>query len=283
MSGSDETLIFLHLPKAGGMTLHFILEQRYPRSEIYTFDGRKPHQAVEHFQAFPETERAHYRLLKGHVLFGLHRLVPNPCTYITLLRDPVERVISQYYYAKNRPGHYLHERLNQPNMTLYEYAAQRVTPESINQQTTMLAGVRFATWQAEPTREILELAKHNLQKHFRVVGLVEHFDASLLLMQRAFGWRLPWYLRENVTREKPVRAQIDPRAGTLLAELNRLDIELYAFARELFSAQCRTYGDSLARDLAQFQKWNVRYQKLVGPVTRWRRQACARFRHRTKI
>ncbi len=283
MSSSDETLIFLHLPKAGGMTLHFILEQRYPRAEIYTFDGKRPHQAVERFQAFPETQRAQFRLLKGHVLFGLHRHVPRHCTYITLLRDPVERVISQYYYAKHRPEHYLYERLKLSNMTLYEYAAQRVTPESMNQQTAMLAGVRFATAEAEPTREILELARHNVQKHFRVVGLVEHFDTSLLLMQRAFGWRKPWYLRENVTREKPLHAEIEPRTRELLAERNALDLELYAFARELFAAQCRAYGDSLARDLAQFQKWNARYQKLVGPVTRWRKQASTRFSRRTKF
>ena len=273
----DDTLIFLHLPKAGGMTLHFILEQRYPRERIFTFDGTRPHQSVERFQKMSEAQRAEYRLLKGHVVYGVHRAVPRPCTYITLLRDPVERVISQYYYAKSRPEHHLYARLNQPGMTLYEYAAQFVTPEISNQQTSMLAGIRVSESQQTPARELVALAKEHLETHFRVVGLMEEFDTSMLLLQRAFGWSRLFYLRENVAREKPAPTQIDVRTRELLAEQNALDAELYVFARELFERQCRAYGDNLARDLAQFQKWNALYQRVVGPLTQFRKRAGARL------
>lgn len=275
----DETLIFLHIPKAGGMTLNRILEQRYPREQIYSLEGERPRQAIQRFMALPETERAHYRLLKGHVLYGLHEAVPRPCTYIALLRDPVERVISQYYYARSRPDHYLYARLNQIGMTLYEYVARDVTPEISNQQTAMLAGQGVADRNTPLTLESLARAKHNLQTHFRVVGLTEEFDTSLLLLQRAFGWKMPLYLRENVTSEKPKGAQIDLRARELLAERNVLDVELYALARELFEAQCRAYGGRLGADLARFREWNARYQQIAGPLMRWRRQMSLRLVH----
>lgn len=270
MPPANETLIFLHLPKAGGMTLHGILERRYPRKQIYTIDGAHPARSVEQFQALPQAERARFRLVKGHLPFGLHHAVPNPSTYITFLRNPVERVISQYYYAKSRPEHYLYARLNSAGMSLYEYAARRLTPESSNQQTSILAGIQKRTWQMPITSETLALAKQNLQTHFRVVGLTEQFDTSLLLLQRAFGWSTPLYLRENVTADKPEAAQIDPRARALLTELNALDMELYAFARQLFTAQEQAYGSTLQTDLARFRQRNARYQQLVGPVTRLR-------------
>lgn len=270
MPNLKETLIFIHLPKAGGTTLHLLLERHYPRNRIFNFRGPELYLADERFQALPETERARFRLITGHIPFGLHHAIPHPSTYITFLRNPVERVISQYYYARSRPEHYLYTRLNAEGMSLYEYAAQRVTPEIANQQTSMLAGKRRRTWQWQPTRETLELAKQNLQTHFRVVGLTEQFDTSLLLLQRAFGWSLPLYLRENVTAEKPEGAQIDPRARALLAELNDLDLELYAFARELFEAQCRAYGSTLPDELARFRQLNARFQQVVGPVSRLR-------------
>jgi hypothetical protein len=154
-------------------------------------------------------------------------------------------------------------------MTLYEYAARRVTPESENQQTAMLGGHALGP---SLSRETLEIAKQHLKTYFRVVGLTEHFDASLLLLGRALAWGMPFYLRENVTREKPIEAEIEPRARAVIAELNALDLELYAFARELFEYQCRAYGEGLSQDLARFRKWNERYQQIVQPVTRLRQK-----------
>jgi hypothetical protein len=277
MSNSDETLIFLHMPKAGGTTLHHILERQFPWKQIYTFDGNKPYLDVERFRNLPQAERARYRLLKGHIWFGLHTAVPNPSTYFTLLRDPVERVISQYYYAKSLPTHYMYQRLNQKGISLYEYAAQRMTPEIANQQTGKLAGQHVRTWAQQPTRETLELAKQNLQMHFRVVGLTEYFDTTLMLLQRAFGWKTLLYLHENVTKEKPKRTEIDTRARELLMELNALDVELYTFVQGLFDAQCRAYGNTLDTDLAQFRQRNARYQQFVGPWIRLRRTLANRF------
>jgi hypothetical protein len=268
--GRDETLIYLHLPKTAGMTLHRILERRYPRAQTYTFDGKRPRRDVERFQALPIEQRARFRLLKGHVVFGLHQAVPGAATYMTLLRDPVERVISQYYYAKSQPNHYLYVRLNRDGVDLFEYAARRMTPELSNQQTSMLGGPRGTSREKSPTRETLDRAMENLRTHFCVVGLTEEFDASLLLMQRTFGWRTPFYQRENVTGSKPPGAEIDPRARELLTELNQLDLELYAFARARFEADWRAIGEQREAQLGRFRAWNQRYQRLVTPLKRWR-------------
>lgn len=274
MSNSDETLIFLHLPKAGGMTLHRILAMRYPREKIYTFDGRAPFTDLGKFIARPSSERAQYRLLKGHVPFGLHQALPGPSTYITMLRDPVERVISHYYYARSSPDNKLFAQLNQPGTSLYEYVSQRMGAEVSNFQTRLLAGSSAKA----VSRATLEQAKENLSQFFRVVGLTEEFDTTLLLLQRAFGWSTPFYLRENTTQDKLSGGESEPRARALIAELNALDIELYAYACQLFQAQCDAYGPNLQRDVARFRTRNRRYQQIVGPSKRWRERIRARFR-----
>ena len=44
------------------------------------------------------------QVFKGHMPFGIHKRLPQDYTYITFLRDPIERVVSAYYFARNYPG-----------------------------------------------------------------------------------------------------------------------------------------------------------------------------------
>ncbi len=280
MAAHDPTLLFLHIPKAGGITLNSILEHQFRRDRIYHVPAQNPPLGVAQFAALSEAQRSHYRLVTGHVLYGLHRYIPRPATYLTFLRDPVERVISQFYFARSNPEHYLYAHTNEPGMDLMGYATRQVSREISNQQVSMLAGVPVSRQERPPDRNMLEAAKEHLSSHFSVVGLMEEFDTGLLLMQRAFGWKIPPYLRENVTRGKPSTRQVDARARELLAELNALDIELYAFAKQLFDAQCAAYGSSLKRDLARYQAYNARYQRIVGPLRQTRKRLAVRLQNR---
>src|SRR5438874_1730089 len=107
MSTRDEVLLFLHIPKTGGSTLSKILERQYPRAQTLTLDDQK----IAQFKTLPVAERGRYCLVKGHLHFGLHHFIPRPSTYITLLREPVERVLSFYHYARSTPDHYLYTQL----------------------------------------------------------------------------------------------------------------------------------------------------------------------------
>ena len=43
------------------------------------------------FAQIPPARLRKTRMFKGHMLFGLHEILPQPSTYITVLRDPVDR------------------------------------------------------------------------------------------------------------------------------------------------------------------------------------------------
>jgi len=264
MSNRNETLIFLHIPKAGGSTISKILEQQYSRAETLTLDDRE--RQIAQLKALPAAQRGQYRLIQGHLFFGLHRFIPRASTYITFLRRPVERVLSFYYYARSTPDHYLYSQLVSERLDLKTLLAREVTLELRNEQTRLLAGDEWEDPQRVVTRAALKQAQANLQTHFRVVGLLEEFDASLLLLRRAFGWRFPFYVKENVTKEK--ETFLDAETRGLIEEANRLDLELYEYARNLFDERCRAAGESFAAELSHFRRSNRAFARLVPPLAR---------------
>jgi hypothetical protein len=242
MKSGGETVIFLHVPKTAGTTLHHILERCYPRNQICSFKDPNYRSELENFQKLSTETREAYRLIKGHLSFGFHRHLPGRSTYITFLREPVARALSFYHYARSHPEHYLYPLLGDDHVDLKILLRQRTptTHELFNLQTSMVAGDEWDDPERPADRAALERAKQNLRSHFDVVGLTEEFDTSLRLLRRRFGWKVKFYTRKNVTRRKDQIDNLDPETHSLLREANALDIELYQFARELFDAQRRT-------------------------------------------
>src|ERR1700719_215556 len=216
MSETNETLLFLHIPKAGGSTVYKILERQYSRAQILRLESSQ----IAQFKTLPAAQRGRYRLIEGHLYFGFHRYIPGASTYFTFLRRPVERVLSFYYYARSTPDHYLYSQLANERLDLRTALARELTPELRNGQIRQLAGEEWEDPQRVITRAALEQAQANLTQ-FRVVGLLEEFDASLLLLRRAFGWRFPFYVKENVTKEK--ETFLDAETRGVIEEANRLD------------------------------------------------------------
>jgi len=235
-------VIFLHVPKTAGTTLHHILERCYPRNQICSFKDPNYRSELENFQKLSTETREAYRLIKGHLSFGFHRHLPGRSTYITFLREPVARALSFYHYARSHPEHYLYPLLGDDHVDLKILLRQRTptTHELFNLQTSMVAGDEWDDPERPADRAALERAKQNLRSHFDVVGLTEEFDTSLRLLRRRFGWKVRFYTRKNVTRRKDQIDNLDPETHSLVREANALDIELYQFARELFDAQRRT-------------------------------------------
>lgn len=258
----DYTAIFVHIPKTAGTTLHRIIDRQYPRRSRLRLELH--HEGVRAFQALPEARRARLRMLRGHIPYGLHTHCPRPAIYFTLLREPVDRLVSYYYFVQREATHYLYDYANTPGMTLKRYVEDRVSLQMDNMQTRLLSGVWTGPGFGKCTQGTLARAKRNLEEHFGVVGLTERFDETLLLLKRTFGWRNVCYVRHNVTRGRPKRAALDAETLDVLRETNQLDVDLYRHAQKLFAAQVRAQGPSFARAVRTFQRVN----RLVQPAAR---------------
>lgn len=258
MSRSSNTILFLHLPKTGGTTLQKILERNFERDEVLTLNGHTLQADIDRFREWPETQRARYRLIKGHLRFGLHRSVPGAWSYITFLREPTARVLSFYKYASTTRDHYLHCQITQ-GATLKNLLRRNETPELFNLQTRMIAGDEWNNLGREVDDDALRRAEQNLRTHFSFVGLTEEFDASVCLLCRRFHWATPYYRMRNVTEKERCANAIDAETREMVREANSLDAKLYKCARGLFEARRQAEGPDFARTLSRFQRWNPFY------------------------
>ena len=240
---SSTTVIFLHLPKAAGTTLKDILHRQYQTDEIYQLDNTQFIEAQEKFKQLGQAEKAKFKIVTGHMYFGLHNYLASPFTYITMLRNPIDRAISYYHFVKNLPSHEDYELIKTKNISLKEYC-QMPRENMNNGQTRLLSGTREAEICLD---DMLAVAKQNLQKHFLVVGVQERFDESLLLLQSKLGWKKPpFYYRRNTNRSKSY-AQLGVSADTLatIEKYNQLDLQLYEYANQIFERELELHQQNV--------------------------------------
>ena len=70
------TIIFLHIPRTGGTTFQKIPPRNYRGEETLIFDGARHREQVEQFANLPESQRAKYNFISGHLYYGFHRFLP---------------------------------------------------------------------------------------------------------------------------------------------------------------------------------------------------------------
>lgn len=246
----DKGLIFLHMPKAAGVTLRSIIDRQYPRRVIYKLYG--PQAMIDKFINLPEQTRSQIRVLQGHVPFGLHKQMTVPVNYITMLREPVERVISLYYWIIETRADTLYQLVK--GMSLSNFAASGFAITS-NYQTRLISGLM------NDSEEALVAAKYNLGLPDTIFGLTERFDESLILFKNRLGWKSVVYAKRNVTRSRPKRQEVSDEVIRLIENHNSLDIELYKFAKRRFDEVIRKQGPSLQNEVRNLQRLSEIYGK----------------------
>jgi hypothetical protein len=258
----DACLIFLHLPKSGGSTLTTLLRWQYRNlhpSEIVPFDTAV--RTFEEFGRLPFEQRAHLKLLVGHFAYGVHGSIPKPCSYITIVREPVQRVVSVYRYVLSAPHPPLHETLTS-SISLEDYVGSEIhADQPENALTRQLAG---RDEDDDLTTSDLEIAKGNL-RNCRAAGLSEAFDESVTLFKRILGWRTPpFYFNRNVSRRGPHPDEVADATLELMRERNASDVELYAAARSTFSLLVSQQGPGFEKEVNLFKRINRIPQALGG-------------------
>ena len=245
MSPAADHVIFIHIPKAAGRTISSIAVRQYAADEVLQIKG-----GIGKAQVPGLDDRSAVRVVTGHVHYGVHRNLPGRSTYITMLREPVDRVLSLYRYIVTSPDHPLHDQL--ADIDPLAFASGSLDVEEIeNGQTRQIAGVT----QGSPDSNSLAVAKRNLAERFVAFGIVERFDESVILFKRRLRWKMPYYIPKNVT-ESMTTTESDPEAVEVIRTRNTLDAELYRFASNLFGEQLRREGPLFDVEVGAFRLLN---------------------------
>ncbi|MDP7527511.1 MAG: sulfotransferase family 2 domain-containing protein [Candidatus Marinimicrobia bacterium] len=249
----NDTLIFLHLPRTGGTTLRDILFRQYPADE--TFENKTLTDTDDNFNERNMDEKSGFKLIKGHVYFGIHQFIPQPCSYFSMMRYPIERTISAYNYIKNRPSHQFHELANK--LSLGEFIESGQNQMVNNGQTRLIAGRHTALEIPfnEMNTDHLEQAKANIVEKFILVGLTDRYNETLLMLKKLLKWKTPTYSIANAVKRDDKTKQIDVQLKELIIEYNQLDLLLYDYVSALFDEQIKKYPMVL-EELEKFELKN---------------------------
>lgn len=242
MRGPATKLVFLHIPKCAGTSVHSALSASFDRSEIFPRYGHD-------LQNEQLGELRRYRYLAGHFsMYGVQR-VPSPKWTLTVLREPKSRVLSLYYFWRSfTDAHIAAKDLKGPRMAktmgLLEFLTSKdpfILHNIRNTQCRSLVGPMHVNPPSEPYNSgwLVEVAFGNLVR-FNYVGFAETLDDDLKEICRrfvlvpsettprvnAFGDMDPNV--SEAVRKEPMTPDIE----AALAEHVRLDTALYerAFA-----------------------------------------------------
>lgn len=173
----------LHVPRAGGTTLNNAHHQiaRYAGYRQVIIDGPiRFRRDAEYAAALNPVGTGWLRdayVIYGHFSYGLHSLLQTPVGYITVLRDPIDRMLSDWHHS--RPPNESHSIRTWQEL-------YKVTPAPIrcrtshfvdNLQVRMISGVLSAGEPCPP--EALTIAKRNLRRNFFLFGVLDEFEAFL--------------------------------------------------------------------------------------------------------
>jgi hypothetical protein len=187
----ESRVAFIHIHKTGGTSLVELLNRRFGnafidlRSKFY--DVRRDPPGISLILAhFPEV-----RVFSDHYLsLNLPFDVPEgKVTAITLLRDPVSRFVSHYFFHRNNRDYRLHPKLR----TIDEFASdcfqEDGESEYSNYQVKRLAG--FVSVEPE---EMLEFTRQKINARQLLAFPLGRLDEVCIVRERLFPQLFPCHM-----------------------------------------------------------------------------------------
>ena len=263
LGAPDPPIAFVHIPKTAGSTALNMLGRAYQKDAMA--DAKNfitgPEKVVNKLRTAQDSwSRRGVRLVAGHVPYSIfHQYLAPGTRYMTFLREPVDRVLSHYYRHIHNP-----DARDDLAARVKRYRDDGTAPAAsleealVDMRMIQLRNLctRFLCGHPSPTDELpegsLAEAKANLRE-FIFVGIQERFEESIVLLQRRLGIGLLPYWNRHVSVGRPGVDEIPAEQRSLIEAENRLDIELYEFATEVFEEAVRAEGETFSRDVESLQ------------------------------
>jgi hypothetical protein len=243
---------FMHIPKTSGTALTAGLRAAIsPRREITGFD-RALFGSFREFDGFVPDERGRIYLgpgelpdadfIAGHIAFTTLRQRYGSINYLTLLREPISRVLSHWLFWRTVPDDYLArfggwaDYVRRAREPLEDFLSCR----DVACHTDNLS-IRMLLWPQRliPENDFIDCRYDDVLVNEAVVALQQFAFADIVenpSMQTNLGNWLGRSVRYSVVNEtprvprslqRPLHRELTPEAFSLMEDRTRLDLKLW--------------------------------------------------------
>jgi hypothetical protein len=229
---TDALICYIHINKNAGNSIIEALVNNYPgRFEQYLVSGRRSttssgaktvdvlDEDVRRIVAEIGARQHRYDAVALNLPVGIDRMIDRPTSYITMMREPVDRCVSYWYWA--------YKKRDSGNLWA---ALQAGVPAGVdglplqfrNDQVRFLSG----TPNVEVTADDLKLAIKTIKERFAFVGAVEQFDECREFLARTLSWTgsAAFHLNKG---DRDDRRLLPPGIVEVFQAANLWDMELY--------------------------------------------------------
>ena len=235
---------FLHLPKTAGSSLRYVLREYFRGVSVCELADWADIAAAD------ASRLSSTHLIQAHFRMGWEQQLglswkPDAIRYMTMLRDPVQRVISHYHYFRT-----LREDVAEVDQlavsvakggTLMDFVSDErllVSRHVTNLQAFLLSedGIEL-----EDEAALRESALDNLRQFF-YVGITEEFDAAVALLGEMLGSKrsvTPLVRNRTPGAQKAVASAADL---AVIRERNSADIAVYEQACDRYRSLQGAYS-----------------------------------------
>lgn len=221
---NEEIVISNHIPKAGGTSIIRFFEKIHGTEFCYRHEARdsKTNTHIPPIDDLSLDQRQKLKFLAGHFWYGKHRLFNKPYRYISVVRDPLEKIVSAYYFNKQSGRPDLKKEAQA--LSLDDYIKKRLKTTTFkSQQTKFICG-----------SEDLSIAESILEKEYLMVCTTPQLSQGIDYLARYFGQpniKAGW---QNETKNKPSSFFIEKETMEEFQEAMHVDYTLFDLVENKF-------------------------------------------------
>ena len=252
------TVIFLHIPKTGGASLANMLAGHFAPGGVYN-------PQVREIGDRPPGDVNGYDFIFGHLDWSELAAIASPVQIISMLREPVSRALSVYWYWRAHSWAYGVEQLGSRGVecakTLSPEDFFHIAPPDVlgnieNTAARQLVGAEYWTLNTGftiPDAEVIRICRRHIDE-MAFCGVTEHFEATAAAVMRTLGLPPTPSRRDNVfanlTKDPNFEAVVPtPPSPALMARIRAMtaiDAALHRYAARRWPTRWAVLSQALS-------------------------------------
>lgn len=234
-TASDPLIAFFHSQRTAGTTIKEAFKAECGVPEVYY------QRTVDDFlkwRDLSDDRLSGKRVFAAHDNYTRNDSVTRPLFLFSVVRDPVDRAISLYYYLRNREEHRLHGPALENDVNAFYRVAADIAHEYVaNTQCRRVCG--------QPD---FDTARKTILEEFALVAPYDNVDKAMHCVGEFFSFEEPNRFKMKKSRTQ-AQAGIDSETVAEIRRLNAEDVKLFAFVNEIFPEMVRSLTSVTRSDL----------------------------------